>query len=144
MTVKLILLVLTTIPLCSIGQMRDTTQPMPSKTEYQNKSIRNLTPAIVLLGSGLAGLFATAVFDVVESLDYIFAPEPEQNRSYTAAYLISAGVGLASIPFFSAAAKNRRLAKGATTFIKYEQADVANSRGLAVVRYPAVAIKIRL
>ncbi len=151
MKVKLPLLLLAIIPICSIAQMRDTTQPMLSKTEYLKKSRGNETTAWILLGTGVTGLLATAIIDLTESVVQttvtVFTlglAEPEPKNSYTAAYLVSTGVGLASIPFFSAAAKNKRLAKSATTFIKYERAHIANGPGIVPLYYPAVALKIRL
>jgi hypothetical protein len=123
-----------------------------TKADFIKKAKRQNLAAWLCLGAGAAGALATAVADlseqgkntltIVASFGFI---EPEPTHSYTVPYIISGVVAAASIPFFIASSKNKKLARSATTaFLKMEKAVVPTAKGNIAVSYPALAITFRL
>jgi hypothetical protein len=133
----------------SIAQDSTIALNQPTKADYLHKSKSNKTAGWILVTAGTAGLFGTALSDLGESVrddaTTVFSlglVQPEPKRSYTVPYLISLGVGLASIPFFTAAARNKRLANNMTSSFKVEKAELLANGKTSTVQFAAIGIKM--
>jgi hypothetical protein len=134
----------------SIAQDSTIALIQPTRADYLHKSNSNKTAGWILVTAGAAGLLGTALADLGESVradaTTVFTlgfVQPEPKRSYTVPYLISLGVGLASIPFFTAAARNKQLANNVTSIIKLEKAELVANGNTSSVQFAAVGIKVK-
>ena len=117
---------------------------------YMKKRNRQNIAGWVLTSVGTAGLITTLAKDMNQSVGGIFVSafsmgtvEP-QYKSYTN-YYVASGVALAAgIIYFSAARKNKRLAKGVQTSFKMEQAPLLYSNGIGSKDYPSLALSVPL
>jgi hypothetical protein len=141
------------IPALSFAQSTDNTIP-PVKTDYLKKSKNQKTAAWILLGGGF-GLATTSVAlmavkageDVTNAIVAVFGVPPPPENDYTTEntlLITGAAAMIASIPLFSAAAKNKKRARNMTTNIKMEKATIFEKRSFVQSSYPAFAFKINL
>ena len=74
------------------------------------------------------------------------SPGYNHSKGTTAGIIGTTGIAaqLASIPFFIAAAKNRRKAIAANAFFKMERAPVIQKAGFISQNFPAIALKFSL
>jgi hypothetical protein len=124
------------------------------KTDYLKKSKKQKTAGWVLFGGGVALTVTSALIaapKVTEDYGNIIAGvwvgEPVSENNYTAEnILLITGTTsmLASIPFFIASKKNKRIAIDATANIKMENVRMFQYQSFVQTSYPAVAFKIKL
>ena len=146
----LLLLVLTTFTAPIFSQQTTAAAQPHNYNYYIKKSNRQKTAGWVLTTAGTAGLIVTLAKDMNQSVGGIFVSafslgtvEPEY-KSYTN-YYVASGVTLAAGIFsFTAARKNKRLAKGLQTSLKMEEAPLLYSNGIGSKPYPSLSLSVDL
>ncbi len=117
---------------------------------YMKKSKRQSIAGWTLITAGTAGLVATLMNDVGESIGDMYvsalfpaAEEPEKPSS--AGYYVASGVALvAGLVILSNARQNKQKASALQTSFKMEQAPVLYSNGFGSKSYPSVSLKVGL
>ena len=114
----------------SFSQQTNPSQPL-TREEYLKKSKSQKTGAWIFLGVG-AAMFAIAApgnvsFDVLGTI-----------------VVVGTIATIVSIPLFIASARNKRKAKAATAFLKFEKNHSIQQTGITLHSYPALSLKINL
>ena len=138
------LFLLLTIGTCSFGQLE---QIKPSvNTDYLQKSKRQKTTAWVLLSASGACIITSMVIPKGDFVGYTPDLREEYSNDGVGASIFVAGVaaGLASIPFFIAANKNKKRAANVSAFIKMERSTTLQNASLINRSYPALTLRLNL
>lgn len=114
----------------SFSQQTNPSQPL-TREEYLKKSKSQKTGAWIFLGVG-AAMFAIAApgnvsFDVLGTI-----------------VVVGTIATIVSIPLFIASARNKRKAKAAAAFLKFEKNHSIQQTGITLHSYPALSLKINL
>lgn len=125
----LLLVMLTTITVCSFCQVTDEPFKPMLKTDYLKKSRNLKITAWVLFGTG-------AIINIVGITK---VDEPDSPLGY---FIAGSAIMLASIPFTIIAKKNKK--KAMSLGIDTQQFRQLNNSKLHAVNYPALTLKIRL
>jgi hypothetical protein len=131
----------------SLAQQMDTLQHAPNPKNYLKKSRNQKTIAWVLTGTGTAALAITGLAAAfVGGADAITQPIGglDDKPSFAAPLLISGAAIAGGIILFSAAAKNKKRAAGASISLNMVPSPFLNSAGIMTKATPALAVKFSL
>jgi uncharacterized membrane protein YiaA len=124
-----VLVLLTTISICSFSQVKDEPVKPMLKADYLKKSRNQKITAWVLFGTGA----------IVNIVGITKVDEPESPLGY---FIAGSAIMLSSIPFTVMAHKNKKKALSVT--INTQQLHQLKSSNLLTVIYPALTMKIGL
>lgn len=117
---------------------------------YKKKSQKQSIAGWTLITAGTAGLVATLMNDVGESIGDIvittyFPAVEEPEKPSSAGYYVASGVALvAGLVILSNALQNKQKASALQTSFKMEQAPLLYSNGFGSKSYPSVSLKVGL
>jgi len=120
--------------------------PEPVKTDYLKKSKKKKKIGFILL-SASAALFVTCFVlpeGEFERFGPYLIPEYSNDDTRAALFVAATATGLASIPFFISAGKNRRKALKSTVSLKMERTAGMQYNAFAGRSQPALSLKIAL
>ncbi|HEY6503642.1 MAG TPA: hypothetical protein VIZ28_06665 [Chitinophagaceae bacterium] len=143
---KIPLIFMLLIIVISTFSQQNNPAPALTKQDYLKKARSQKTTAWILLGGGFVIASAGLLVEAVEVTTYVLTlpyPEPEEPSNTGSVLLISGSlVMLSSIPFFSAASKNKK--KALSISFKNEKALQVQNYSYVSVLVPSVSLKIAL
>lgn len=107
---------------------------MSFSQDYLKKSKSQKTAAWLLLGGGIA-------LDVIAAA---WAGSDFSSSGPDVLFVVGSASIVGSIPLFIAAARNKRKAKAATGFLKFEKTPVIQQSGFALRSFPALGVKMHM
>jgi hypothetical protein len=126
-TICLLLVILSATSFC---QQTEPSQPM-TRNEYLKKSKTQKVLGFVFLGAGAITLISVS------------GGNTDFNTLGTLV-VIGGVLTLTSIPLFIAAGRNKRKAKNATAFFKFEQTKTIQQTQISFRSFPAISLKLNL
>jgi len=127
------------IAIASQALCQQTNPAQPSIQKDFLKKSKNLKgAALALLGGGSALIIGGLLIGNRKESTY--------NEVYAGVFMIGLGIVSASgsIPLFIGSARNKRRAKAATAYLKFEKNPFSQQTALRFNSYPAVCLKINL
>jgi hypothetical protein len=109
--------------------------PALTKQDYLQKSKKQKTTAWVLLAGG-------ATVGVIGLSQFNFAGSDGEvnNGGATAMFLTGTAAAITSIPFFSAAKKNKK--KAASISFKMDRIPILQTKSMTAIKYPAISFRL--
>ena len=109
--------------------------PALTKQDYLQKSKKQKTTAWILLAGG-----ATVGFIGLTQFNFAGSDGEVNNGAATVMFLTGTAAVITSIPFFSAAKKNKK--KAASISFKMDRVPVLQSKSQTAIKYPALSFRL--
>lgn len=127
--------IFSTIAFSSFSQQGSPT-PALTKQDYLQKSKKQKTVARILFwGGGTLGFIGLSQINLAGSID-----GDVNNGPGTVMFLTGTAAVITSIPFFSAAKKNKK--KAASISFKMDRVPILQAKKLVALRYPAISFRL--